>query len=142
MKADQAELKANMKIQIDTLISRMDAYQARMDSHHEMTSIMKASLGMMESSQERIEAKIKPLVEEMNTDFEANQEEIVATEQHQVIPNVGATVENVGKWEVRSGDRGPKPTKRQTKDSIVQGAPKGRTFGKRCCVWLKCSYTV
>jgi hypothetical protein len=46
MDTNHKEIKADMKTQRDVVISRMDAYQARMDFHHEeMMAIMKASLG-------------------------------------------------------------------------------------------------
>jgi hypothetical protein len=92
-----------MKTRIGALVSRIDAYQARMDSHHEIRAIIKASLGKteagMESGQERTEVEIKSNMKEMNArDFEANPEEIEAAVEHQEVPNEEAAMKTVRTW--------------------------------------------
>jgi hypothetical protein len=129
-----------MKSKIDVLVSRLDAYQARMDSHHEIMATVIDFLGKtearMKSGQEEIEAEIKPDAEEMNTTgFEASPEEIEPVAEHQEVPNEEAALETIRIREDRSGDQRPtvgsrNPLKRRTNDNVVQGTLKDRRSGR------------
>jgi hypothetical protein len=67
--------------------------------------------------------------------LEANRKKSDAVVEHHEVPNEEAAVETTGTWKGRCEDQGQtvgsqNPLKRQTKDNVVQGAPKGRMFEK------------
>jgi hypothetical protein len=114
----------------------------------EMMILMKASLEKMETKQKKVETKTEACPVRM----EANQEKLEATGMealtvNQEVPKEEAAVETIGAPEDRSGDKRPavgyrNARKRWTKDDLVSGTPKARTFDKRRCVQPKCNYGI
>jgi hypothetical protein len=87
------EIMAEMKFQIDTLISRIDVQ-------------LEATEARIDTGQEPTEAESKTGLEAVKaTNLEANLEEIDAVAKNQEVPNEETAVETVGALKDRSGDR-------------------------------------
>jgi hypothetical protein len=135
---NQKEIKTDMKTGTDALVSRMDAQRERTQYCREATE---ACLGKTEArievGQEPREADSKTGLEGMKTtDFEANPGETEAVTARQEVPDDEAAIETIGALNDRSGNQRPavgcrNPLKMPTKDNVVRGTPKGRTFEKR-----------
>jgi hypothetical protein len=144
-----AEMKTNQEILIK-MEAKTDGNPKEMKeeikgSKEEIIAEMKAWREELKTCQEPGRSEIKAGVEEVKaTDLEVILEEVEVVAKCQKVPNEEAAVEAIGAPKDRSGDQRPalgckNPLKRRTKDDIVHGNPKGRTFEKRPRAQPKCN---